>query len=238
MATTISGWTTLSESPAVLVHEYGFGAGRANALAVQLPSRKWLIVSPPPKMSAAEAAAFSAHGEVVALVENNGTHHMGLGPCRALFPTAVAYAEPAAAARIRKKNPSAGQLEPIAALSPMLGDAVSIIAADGCKIGDVIVRVRSEKGVVLYTSDFIANISKLPRNPVFRLLFKLTGSGPGLKVFRIFFTFFVADKKAAIDFLVREIEAHPPAIMVPAHGDVVARPDLAPTLLGMLKAAR
>lgn len=238
MATTISGWTTLSEAPAVLVHEYGFGAGRANALAVQLPSRKWMIVSPPPKMTAAEAEAFGAHGEVVALVENNGTHHLGLGPCRALFPNAVTYAEPLAAARIRKKNASAGQLEPVTALRPLLGDAVAIVAADGCKIGDVIVRVKSEKGVVLYTSDFIANIRKPPSNPLFRLLFKLTGSGPGLTVFRIFFTFFVADKKAAIDFLAREIEAHPPAIMVPAHGDVVARPDLGPTLLGMLQAAR
>jgi hypothetical protein len=238
MTITISGWTTLSEAPAVLVHEYGFGAGRANALAVQLPGRKWMIVSPPPKLTAAQAEAFGAHGEVVALVENNGTHHMGLAPCRTLFPNAVAYAEPLAAARIGKKNPSAGRLEPVAALRPLLGDAVSVIAAEGCKIGDVIVRVKSEKGVVLYTSDFIANINKLPRNPLFRLMFKLTGSGPGLKIFRIFFTFFVADKRAALAFLTREIEAHPPAIMVPAHGDVVARPDLASTLLGMLHAAR
>lgn len=40
--TTIAGWTTLSENPAALVHEYGFGAGRANALAVPLPNRKWM----------------------------------------------------------------------------------------------------------------------------------------------------------------------------------------------------
>lgn len=236
--TTISGWTTLSENPLVLVHEYGFGAGKANALAVQLPGRKWMILSPPPKLTAAEAQAFQAHGEVVALVENNGTHHMGLGPCRALFPNAVTYAEPLAAARIRKKNPDAGQLEPIAALKPLLGDAVSIVPADGCKIGDVIVRVKSEKGVVFYASDFLANINRPPKNPLFRMVFKLTGSGPGLTVFRIFFTFFVKDRKAAIDFLMREIESHPPSIMVPAHGDVVARDDLAPTLLGMLRAAR
>jgi len=49
---------------------------------------------------------------------------------------------------------------------------------------------------------------------------------------------FVADRKAAIDFLIRELQADPPSVMVPAHGDVVASADLATTLLGMLRAAR
>jgi hypothetical protein len=238
MPITIPGWVTLSEQPAVLVHEYGFGAGRANALAVLLPERKWLIMSPPPKLSASEAQAFSEHGTVVALVENNGTHHMGLGPCRKLFPSAITYAEPQAAARIRTKNRDAGQLEPIASLRPLLGSAVTIVAIDGCKVGDVVVRVATEKGVIFYASDFLANISRLPKNPIFRLLFKLSGSGPGLRVFRIFFMFFVADRKAAIGSLIRELEAHPPATLVPAHGDVVQRPDLGPLLVGMLRAAQ
>ena len=108
MPIAIPGWVTISEDPPVLVHEYGFGAGKANALAVLLPERKWMIVSPPPKLSPSEAKAFEEHGSVVALVENNGTHHMGLGPCRKLFPAARAYAEPQAAARIRAKNAEAG----------------------------------------------------------------------------------------------------------------------------------
>jgi hypothetical protein len=236
--TAINGWTTLAEDPLVLVHEYGFGAGKANALAVMLPNRRWMIVSPPLKLNEGEAQAFAVHGEVVALVENNGTHHMGLGPCRLRFPNAVTYAEPKAAARIRSKNKDAGQLEPIDALRPLLGDAVSIVAAEGCKIGDVIVRVKTERGTLFYASDFLANINRPPRNPFARLLFKLTGSGPGLRVFRIFFMVFVADRKAAIDFLIREVQADPPSVMVPAHGDVVAGADLTSTLLGMLRAAR
>jgi hypothetical protein len=110
-------------------------------------------------------------------------------------------------------------------------------AVDGDKVGDVLVRVRTERGTVLYASDFIANMQSLPNNFVFRMIFKLTDSGPGLKVFRIFFKFFVADRKAARDFLVKEIEANPPAVLVPAHGDVVVQSDLAPTLVGMLRAA-
>ena len=234
----IPGWTTVATAPAVLVREYGFGPGRANALAVLLPDRKWMIVSPPTRMSPEEIRAFEAHGEVVALVSNNGSHHLGLGPCRGFFPKAVTYAAPASAERIRKKGKDFGQLEPTAKLAPLLGSAVSVLLVDGCKIGDIVVRVESEKGAVLYAGDFIANIQQLPKNVVFRMFFKLTDSGPGLKVFRAFFMFFVADKKAAIDFLLRELQTSPPAVLVPAHGDVIARPDLGTTLAGMLQAAR
>jgi hypothetical protein len=101
----------------------------------------------------------------------------------------------------------------------------------------VIVSVRSEQGTLMYVGDFIANIQTLPRNLLFRLMFKLTDSGPGLKVFNIFFKFFVADKHAARDFLIRELEASPPTIVVPGHGDVVRRAELGPTLVSMLRAA-
>jgi len=234
----VPGWTTVATAPAVLVREYGFGAGRANALAVALPDRRWLIVSPPPRMAPDEISAFERHGEVIALLSNNGSHHLGLGPCRGFFPKAVTYAAAASAERIRKKGKDFGQLEPIAKLAPLLGSDVEVLEVAGCKIGDVLVRVRTNEGVVLYASDFIANIQKLPKNLLFRTFFKLTDSGPGLKVFRAFLMFFVKDKKAAIDFLVRELESNPPAIVVPAHGDIIARPDVGRTLTDMLQAAR
>lgn len=236
MATTISGWTTLAENPAVLVREYAFSGGRTNAMAVALPDRKWLFISPPSDLTAEEARAFSEHGEVVALLEHNGSHHMGLGPCRALFPNAVSYAEPAAAARIRKKSKDYGQLAPIDGLKALLGDKVSMVPIAGCKIGDVLVRARTDNGTVLYAGDFIANIQHLP-NAFSRLLFKIFDSGPGLKVFRMFYKFFVADRIAARDDLIRELEANPPAIVVPGHGDVVTRAELGPTLVTMLRAA-
>jgi hypothetical protein len=236
-ATSVPGWTTLAENPLVLVKEYAFGPGRANALAVALPNRKMLITSPPAGIPDAELSALAEHGDVVALLANNGTHHMGLAPARRVFPNAVTYATARAGARIRDKAKEPGQLEPIEALQPLLGDAVSVLAVDGDKVGDVLVRVRTEQGTLLYVSDFIANMQSLPDNFIFRMIFKLTDSGPGLKVFQIFFKFFVADRAAARDFLVKEIEANPPAVLVPAHGDVVVQSNLAPTLVGMLRAA-
>ena len=236
--TTVPGWKTLAEDPLVLIREYSFGPGYANALAVQLPGRKWLLVSAPYGLSAAELEELAVHGEVAAMVAINGAHHLGLAGTRSVFPAAISYATNRARERILKKSKtSPGPLEPIEKLQPLLGDKISVVAADGCKIGDVLVRVQTERGVLLYVGDFIANIKVLPKNPIFRLVFRLTGSGPGFKIFKLFFLFFASDKRVLRDFLIREIESKPPAILVPGHGDVVERPELASTVVSMLRAA-
>jgi hypothetical protein len=237
MTTTVAGWTTLAEQPLVLQREYSFGQGLANALVVGLPQNKLLLISAPVGLSAAELQTLTDHGDVIGMLAINGAHHLGLPAWRTAFPNAVTYATPRARERIMKKCKAPGQLESIDNLRPMLGDKVNIVAADGCKIGDVLVRVQTERGVVLYVGDFIANIQQLPKNPLFRLVFWLTDSGPGLKVFQLFFKFFASDKRALRDFLIREIESRPPAILVPGHGEVVSRPELGTTLVSMLRAA-
>lgn len=234
--TNVPGWTQLSSQPVVLTREYSFGAGLATAVAVLLPARGWLIVSPPCTLLPGEQAAFAAGGDVFALVANNGAHHMGLTAWGAAFPKATSYAAPRAAARIRKRVKQPGQLALVDALTSTLPDEVALLAMDGDKIGDLLLRVKSERGVILYASDMIANIPRLPRNPLARLIFKLSDSAPGLKIFTLFFKFFVKDPIAARKFLIRELETNPPSILVPAHGDVITRPDIGPTLIGMLRA--
>jgi hypothetical protein len=237
MGTTVEGWTTLAEQPLVLLREYSFGTGYANTLAVRLPSGDWLLISPPLHVPGSELEALQAHGRVVAFLAINGAHYMGIPQCLGAFPDARTYATAAASSRIAKKTKHAVQPLPLESLTPLLGDAIRIVPADGCKIGDVLVRIETDKGGVLYAGDFIANIQRLPRNPIFRLMFKLTDSGPGLKVFHLFFKFFTSSPTQLRDFLIREIGAFPPSILVPGHGDVVAQPELGPKLVSMLRAA-
>lgn len=236
--TSVDGWTTLAEEPLVLVKEYSFGQqATANALVVGLPNRQLMIVSPPTGVPLGSLRALDAHGTVSALLAFNGAHHLGLPACRAAFPQATIYATARAAARIGKKAREPVPLSSIDALWPLLGEKVTVLPVDGDKLGDVLVRISSEKGVLLFAGDFIANLRSLPNRLLFRMIFKLTDSGPGLKVFRLFFRVFVKDRRAARDFLIQEVQDHPPAIVVPAHGEVVDRPNLGPTLVSMLRAA-
>lgn len=228
----LPGWTTLAEQPLVLLKEYSFGPAIANCVAVQLPGDKWLLMSPPTGLTQADAAALSARGEVVALVENNGFHHLGLASCAALFPRAQTYARERAAARIRKKEQHAGALLPIETLTPLLGPHVELIAVDGDKLGDVLLRVRTERGVLLYVGDYITNMPRLPKSVVARLLFRLSDSAPGLKLFKLYLWFFTADRAHAKASLLRAIDTAPPTLLVPAHGETLE----APGLSGQLRA--
>jgi glyoxylase-like metal-dependent hydrolase (beta-lactamase superfamily II) len=231
----LPGWTRLTHQPPVFVREYSFGPGRATSVAVLLPGARWLLISPPGDLSAGEREDFRRAGEVEALLANNGAHYLGLDPWSAAFPSAAGYASERAAARIRAKAKGALPLRPLAELTPQLGAEVTLIEMAGDKIGDVLVRIDTERGPVLYVSDMVANFRELPPNPLFRLLFRLFDAAPGLKVFTPFFTFFVKDKAAAKACLVRELLDHPPRVLVPAHGDVVDRPELARELIALLR---
>lgn len=234
-ATALPGWTRLTHQPPVFVRDYSFGPGRATSVAVLLPDARWLLISPPTDLSVAEREAFGAAGEVAALLANNGAHYLGLGPWTAAFPGAVSYASARAAARIRAKTKGALSLRPLSELVPHVAGVLTLIEMAGDKIGDVLVRIGTERGPVLYVSDMVANFQELPPNPLFALLFRMFDAAPGLKVFTPFFTFFVKDKAAAKACLVRELEAHPPTVLVPAHGDVVDRPELARELITLLR---
>jgi len=237
MNSPIAGWTQLAAEPLVLMREYSFGPGTANAVAVRLDDGTLLVISPPAGLSTRELDDLARVGEVSALLANNGAHYLGLASFCARFPKAVAYATDAARERIAQKTKQSVPLQPLSQLLPRLPSKVEIIAADGCKVGDVLVRIQSERGPLLYVGDFFANIPKLPWNPLFRLMFKLTKSAPGFRVFGIFFKFFSSDRAALRDFLIRQLQVSSPAIMIPAHGDPVARPDLGPTMISMLQSA-
>jgi glyoxylase-like metal-dependent hydrolase (beta-lactamase superfamily II) len=237
MNSPIAGWTQIAAEPLVLVREYSFGPGTANAVAVRLDDGTFLVVSPPTNLSARELDELASVGEVSALLANNGAHYLGLASFCQRFPSATAYATETALQRIQQKSKQPVALKPLSQLLPKLSDKIEVIAADGCKVGDVLVRVQSERGTLLYVGDFFANIPKLPWNPLFRLMFKLTKSAPGFRVFGIFFQFFSSDRAALRDFLVRELQSSSPTVMIPAHGDYIARPELGPTMISMLQTA-
>jgi hypothetical protein len=47
--------------------------------------------------------------------------------------------------------------------------------------GEVLIRIATERGPAWYVTDVVMNLPALPRNPVVRALFRLSGSGPGLR---------------------------------------------------------
>lgn len=228
LETTKAGWTVIDEEAAVLSMSYEFTKdGTSNCFVARLPSGGLMIVSPPVRISGAALDELGRYGRVEAIVANNGLHYLGVPSWRARFPTARCFAAPGAAARIAKKSDEVGTLEPLTALAELLGDDVAVLEAPASKCGETWARAKIAEGWAWYASDLLANMPKLPSKFPVRQLFKWTKSAPGYRVFNLATKFILKDKAAALAAMLADVEAHPPTVMVPGHGEILAGDSLA-----------
>src|SRR5215831_15124893 len=233
MPATRGGWKVFEARTPILTCEYSFGPGTATALAVG-GKAGLVVVSPPCKVSSDAFDELSRHGAVRALVASNAFHYLGIAEWKVLFPDAAIFAPAQSIPRVEKHSKLSG-IRPLSEASAITGSRVELVDMPHYKTGEVLVRVSTERGVVWYVTDVIMNLRALPRNPVIRLMFALSGSGPGLKFNNIAPLFMVADKKALRRWLANEFRRAPPKWLIPAHGDTVdfsANPGAASALFG------
>lgn len=225
-------WKVFESATPILTYEYSFGPGEANALAVG--GKEGLVVVSPPCRAPAEAFdELSRYGVVRALVAPNAFHHLGLAEWKARFPGAAVFAPAQAVARVAKH--SGLHVQPIAEAASLLGDRLEIVDMPHYKTGELLVRIASARGCVWYVTDVIMNMPVLPRNPIAGLVFRLSGSAPGLRFNNIAPLFMVNDKAALRRWIADEFRKAPPAWLIAAHGDPVdfeANPKAARDLFG------
>lgn len=225
---TSKGLQVLDRAAGVAVVEYSFAKqGTANCFIARMGDGRLLVVSPATRLTDADAASITELGEIGAVVAPNGYHHLGIAEWRQRFPRARYFAAAETVKRIRSKNPSAGELEPLNLLLPLVGPNVWVGEVPNTKCGETWVWVKTATGYVWFVSDMLANIPELPSNPIARLVFKLSKSAPGYRVFSLALTFMVKDKKATLRTMADEMRSHPPSIVVPAHGAPLTDPDIA-----------
>ena len=235
MATKENGWEVISEQPLLLRREYSFGIGLANSTAFEIDDGKLLLISPPIGIEGVYDE-LREHGEVVAITEINGAHYMGIEEARAAFPFARVFASAIAGERITNKAQNPGDVESLELFRELVGDRLEIVEVTGNKIGDVVLRAQTDKGMAWWVGDVVGN-APLPDNFLFKLMMKWTDSGPGFKVNRLFLKFFAQDKVAMRDFFLEQLSSHPLDVLIPAHGDPIVREGLGAELSEMFQAA-
>lgn len=238
METTENGWKVLNRAAGVLIYEYSFAKNAfANTFVARMANDKLLVVSPATRISAAALADLREFGDVGAIIAPNGFHHLGVAEWRKAFPAARIFAAPETVLRVRKKNPEAGPFEPLSLVSLMTGPRIGVGEVENTKCGETWVWVEVQGGHIWFVSDMLANIPKLPSHPVGKLLFWLTKSAPGYRVFHMAMTFMVKDKRGTLRALSDEMKQRPPTVVVPAHGLPVEGPDVAEKTQAVLAAA-
>lgn len=229
MQTTPNGFRILDRDAGVLSFEYSFAKqGTANTFIARMQDGKLLVVSPAARIGDAALAELATFGDVGAILAPNGFHHLGLAEWRAKFPAARFFAAPETVSRIRTKNPSAaGDFAPLSSLAAIVGPDIGIGEVSNTKCGETWVWVKVASGHIWFVSDMLANIPGLPSNPIAKLLFRLTNSAPGYRVFSLAMTFVVKDKRATLRALAEALGSRPPTIVVPSHGAPLTDADVA-----------
>ena len=219
MEATAHGWKIFDARTPILTYEYSFGPGVANALAVG-GKTGLVVVSPPWRAAPGVFDDLVQYGPVRALVASNAFHYLGIKEWKQRFPDAALFAPAQSIARVERQTSLSG-IRPVAEAAAITGPAVEFIDMPHYKTGEVLVRIATERGVAWYVTDVIMNLPVLPRNPVFRLMFRLSGSGPGPRFNNIAPLFMVRDKAALRRWLCEEFRKTPPSYLIATHGDIV-----------------
>lgn len=219
MDKTPHGWSIFDAQTPILTYAYSFGPGIANALAVGCEGGL-IVVSPPCKVVAGAFDDLKPFGPVRALVASNAFHHMGLALWNARFRDAELFAPAQSVARVERQSGLRG-IQPVDKARAIAGAHLKLVDMPHYKTGEILVRIDSARGLVWYVTDVIMNMPILPQHPLVRLMFKLSGSAPGLRFNNIAPLFMVKDKAALRRWLAAEATVKPPHWLIPAHGDII-----------------
>jgi hypothetical protein len=214
-----AGWSVVDSALPILTYRYSFGPGLANALAVG-GTDGLIVVSPPSRAPSAAFEELAARGKVRALVAPNAFHHLGLPLWKARFPEAAVFAPAQSVARVEKQSKLSG-IRPLAEAAPLCGPSLELVDMPHYKTGEVLVRMKTGAGPVWFVTDVIMNLPQVPPRFPFNLLFKWTGSAPGLCLNGVAPFFMVEDRRALRRWLREEVEKAPPFLLIACHGDPV-----------------
>jgi hypothetical protein len=194
----------------------------AVAYVLALSDGELAVVSPPGSADDAVFAATEALGKVVALIANNSGHDLGQALWQKRYPNAVTYAPEAARGAIAKAKPALRPIQPLADLIAKLPGHVTITDVPGTSSGMTLFSIDSgDGGRALFVDEIIGNSPHLIGPAPFRLVFWLTGSGPGLSRNKIWAFMFAKDKKGVAGTVLAQLDALKPTVVLVAHGDPI-----------------
>ena len=234
MDATTHGWKIFDAGTPVLIYEYGFGPGSANALALGAEGGL-IVISPPCNVGDGVFDDLARYGTVRALVAPNAFHHLGLALWRERYPSASVYAPAQAIERLQRQTGQKG-FRPLSEAVSVTGSQIDLAEMPHCRTGETLVCVRTERGPVWYITDIVINMPRLPEPAVARWVFKLSHSAPGLKFNNLAGLVMVKDKRALKRWLAAQIDKAQPRWLIPGHGDVLKLGAAASTLRSLFVA--
>lgn len=230
-------WQPVSDELGIHVGRYPFGSITVNMIAIEIDDGKLMVISPGTGVSAETYAELDTLGTVVALVSPGAFHNMGLPEWSTRYPDARIFATESGLARIPKVHKELRKVEPLTELEALVGDDIHMSECPAKRHGDLVLFVCRKDEVAMFTNEVLGNQPELPKSFVVRTLFKLTKSGPGLRMNGLAMKLIGAKKRSVASYLLETIDAHGVSAFVPCHGDVLVGDNVRERLTEVLRDA-
>lgn len=218
----LNRWQDLTRDGSVRWLKYSWGPATANTLAVRLEDGSWLVVAPSVGSASSVLGELSKDGTVSALIAPNAYHHLGQRAWRLHFPSAISYAPDGALPRLSRKSPDV-PYRPASDLSETIHPRVSFLVPEGMKSPDMLVRVSDAGSTVWWMGDLFTNNAVADQNWLLRMISPLAGSGVGYRRNSKPGMIYVRNPKAWLHSITNALDAEPPTVVVPAHGNPVMK---------------
>ncbi len=226
-------WEKLSSSPELYswseCHETFFDL---RMLALRLTDGTLLVYSPIPLKKAESFQKLEQLGQVSFVLAPNHFHNLGIKPFKNRYPTLQFVASEAAIPRLQQVTKES--FAPFTKINSLLPGGVNVIEPEGLRAGELWMTVRSQdKGFILIVCDAYFNMPHVKKS-VFGKILWLTGGAPGLRVSRVFRLIGMQKRKVYRQWTSRLFTSFPPKTLIPSHGAICTRNNLADELLALI----
>lgn len=218
--TPLHRWQNLTSDGSVRWLKYSWGPGTANTLAARLQDGTWLVVAPSVGSPSSVLEDLTKDGTVSALIAPNAYHYLGQQAWRQYFPGAASYAPAGALPRLSKKSPEV-PYRPASELIETIQPRMSFLVPEGMKTPDMLIRIPAAGATVWWMGDLFTNSARDDLNWLLRRIAPLAGSGLGYRRNSRPGLIYVQNPTAWLHSIRNALDADPPSIVVPAHGNPV-----------------
>ncbi len=196
--------------------------GSLRCTALKLRDGSLCLYSPVLGLGDEAKASLAAHGEVSYLLAPNHYHHKGLKEYVEAFPRAKLVCSERAQPRLAKQTGL--DFDGLKSLKLQLPDGYKILEPEGLKTGEVWFVGETQSGQLWIVCDSF----KGPTGQV--------GSvGTSVELLGTFSTYGIKERDAYSAWVETQVAAGAPSMIVPCHGSIVRRGDLAADVLALLR---
>jgi len=225
-------WHAVEGHEELLVGQYIVPNFVSNSMALKVSDNEYVLMSPGAPLLAPWKAQ---HPNDIKLhiIFPNAYHHMGVLDWLATYPNATLYASELAISQLKEKGFAEHTILALEQTQPPLPERYDVLFPPGHKAGDIWVRKQNLMGYknsatsTWITCDSFLNYDRVSNQPIARIMQKLLGAAPGLKISQVVKWFILDNRKTFKSWVMKQLDQDQPTTLIPSHGEIRYDPLLA-----------